>query len=181
MKYNYLLFESIERQYLVFNWDKIKSTKRIFITGYSGSGKSTLASKFARKYNLPVYCTDYFYNHLSDNKIKKKIEESEKNNDEKTINDLYGDHLHKLFEHNKKGIFEGVHIMNYVGYTENYPTLIIQYPILASTFKAYKRDNLSIKQLMYRISDNMRGRNFLKKFIDAKKKMTDNFQVLNEI
>lgn len=177
---NYVLFES-DRKYIVFDWDNIDLSKRIFVTGYSGSGKSTLASKLSRKYKLPVYCTDYFYNHLSNDKIKKEVEAAEKNNDEQTINDLYGDHLHEMFKHNKKGIFEGVHIMNYVGYTEKYPTLIIQYSILASTFQAYKRDNLSIKQLMYRISDNMRGRKALKKFIDAKKKTTNNVQLLNEI
>ena len=123
------------KETIILNYNKIKNSKFIFITGLPGSGKSTLGRELSKKYKLKYIELDLIEKELVDkyglNKIKK-LPEIE-------FWDLY--YEYSINKYPNGSVIEGVQVLNFdFSLMKKYVIIAFKPNILKSSYRAIKRE-----------------------------------------
>jgi len=143
--------------------------KKLFIMGLPGAGKTTISHTLEKKYNIPVYHTDDYYNktakYLWDKLPKEKqfkgmttkqIIKASKLTAEQYFWMCWKDGIEPIIKSNKKLILEGT-LFGMYGRFPNIRALLIQYPSIVlgkSVVKAgidrSKRDKRNVIKYLWK-------------------------------
>ncbi len=170
--------------------------KKLFIMGLPGAGKTTISHTLEKKYNIPVYHTDDYYNrtvkYLWDKLPKEKqiigmktkdIVKASKLTIEQYFWMCWKDGMEPIVKSNKKLILEGT-LFGMYGRFPNIRALLIQYPSIVlgkSLVKAgidrSKRDKRNaLKYIWKELQDKSKLNSQLKLYIKDKTNHSTNIK-----